>query len=172
MIHAAGDFADFRMQRAAKGDVHFLQAAADSEYRHATGNTGFGQRQRDIIAVDIVGLMLFMRLGLEARRVDIGPGAGQHHPVDRVKQGTDIGDLGRSGKHQRQRARDVGHRTKVAFSDHLGCEAILDAMGVPDHTDYGPSHRQSSAFIVQRKDISRLGQDSARSCLRDRAGST
>jgi hypothetical protein len=33
----------------------------------------------------------------------------------------------------------------------LGCEAIFDAMGIPDHTNNGPSHRLNSAFIVLRK---------------------
>jgi hypothetical protein len=34
-----------------------------------------------------------------------------------------------------------------------GLETIFDAMGVPDHTDHGPSHRENSAFIVLRKDL-------------------
>ena len=74
------------MQRAAEGDVHFLQAAADAEDRHAAGDAGFRQRQRDVVAVDIVGLVPLMRLGLEARRMNIGARAGQHHPVDDVEQ--------------------------------------------------------------------------------------
>jgi hypothetical protein len=53
----------------------------------------------------------------------------------------DIGDLGRAGKHQRQRARDVGHRAKIALSDHLRRETIFDAIGVSDHTDHRPPHR-------------------------------
>src|SRR6516162_7251780 len=36
VIDAAGQFADFRMQRAAIGDVHLLKAAADAEQRHAS----------------------------------------------------------------------------------------------------------------------------------------
>ena len=52
MIHASGNFADFRMQRAAEGDVHFLQAAADAENRHAAGDAGFRQRQRDVVAME------------------------------------------------------------------------------------------------------------------------
>jgi hypothetical protein len=73
--------------------------------------------------------------------------------VDGVKQGTDIGDLGRTRKHQRQCTRYVGNGAKVALSDHLCLETIFDAMGVPDHTDHGPSHRENSAFIVLRKDL-------------------
>ena len=46
------------MQRAAEGDVHLLQAAADAEDRHAAGDAGLRQRQRDVVAVDVVGLVL------------------------------------------------------------------------------------------------------------------
>ena len=74
------------MQRAAEGDVHLLQAAADAEDRHAAGDAGLRQRQRDVVAVDIVGLVPLMRLGLEAGRMNIGAGAGQHHAVDDVEQ--------------------------------------------------------------------------------------
>ena len=86
VVHAAGDFADFRMQRAAEGDVHFLQAAADAEDRNAAGDAGFRQRQRDVVAVDVVGLVPLMRFGLEAGRMDIGAGARQHHAVDHIEQ--------------------------------------------------------------------------------------
>ena len=42
---------------------------------------------------------------------------------------------------------------KVALSDHLRLETIFDAIGVPDHTDHGPSHRKNSAVIVLCKDL-------------------
>ena len=90
------------MQRAAKGDVHFLQAAADAEDRYAAGDAGFRQCKGDVVAVNIVGLVPLMRLGLEAGRMDIGTGACQHHPIDGFEQGADIGNLRRSRKHQRQ----------------------------------------------------------------------
>ena len=35
-----GQFADLRMQRAAEGDVHLLQAAADAENRNAARDAG------------------------------------------------------------------------------------------------------------------------------------
>ena len=41
MVHASGQLADFRMQRAAEGDVHLLQAAADTEQRYAAGDASF-----------------------------------------------------------------------------------------------------------------------------------
>ena len=94
-----------------------------------------------------------MRLGLEARRVNIGAGARQHHPVHDIEKRADVGDLGRSGKHQRQRTRNVGDRAQVALSDHLGLETIFGTIGVPDHTDHGPSHRKNSAVIVLCKNL-------------------
>ena len=153
VVHAAGDLADFGMQRAAEGDVHLLQAAADAEDRHAAGDAGLRQRQRDVVAMDVVGLVPLMRLGLEARRMHIGPRAGQHDAIDDVEQRADVGNLGRAGKHQRQRPRHVGDRAQIALSDHLGLETIFDAIGVPDHTDHGPSHRKNSAVIVLCKDF-------------------
>ena len=58
VVHAAGNLADFGMQRAAEGDVHLLQAAADAEHGHAAGDAGFRQRQRHVVAVDVVGFVL------------------------------------------------------------------------------------------------------------------
>ena len=74
------------MQRTAEGDVHLLQAAADAENRHAAGDAGLRQRQRDVVAMDVVGLVPLMRLGLEARRMNIGARPGQHHAIDDVEQ--------------------------------------------------------------------------------------
>ena len=75
----------------------------------------------------VVGLVLGMRLGAETGRMHVGAGAGQQDAVDRVQQRADIGDLRRAGKHQRQRAGDLGHRAQIAFADALRGEAVLDA---------------------------------------------
>ena len=52
------------------------------------------KRQREVVAMDIVGFMPCVRLGLEPRRMNIGAGAGQHDAVDGIQQRPDIGDLG------------------------------------------------------------------------------
>ena len=153
VVHAAGDLADFRVQRTAEGDVHLLQAAANAEDRHAPGDAGLRQRQRDVVAVDVVGLVPLMRLGLEARRVNIGPRPGQNHPVDDVEQRGDVGNLGRAREHQRQRPRHVGDRAQIALSDHLRLKPVFDAMGVRDHPDHGPPHRSNSVVIVLCKNL-------------------
>ena len=164
MVHAAGQFADFRMQRAAEGDVHLLQAAADPEQRHAAGDTGFRQRQRQIVTLDVVGFVPGIRFSAETGRVHIGAGAGQHHAVDRIEQSADIGDIGAAREHQRQRARNLGHGAEISLSDHLGRKSIFDAVGVSDHADHRPSHRLQSR--------SHLATFRTGSCLPSAGGST
>ena len=41
VVHPSRQFANLRVQRAAERNIHFLQAAADAEDRHAAGDTGF-----------------------------------------------------------------------------------------------------------------------------------
>ena len=148
-----GYFADLRMQRAAERDVHFLQAAADAEHRYAARDAGFRQRQRDVVAMDVVGLVPLMRLGLEARRVNIGARAGQHHAIDRVEQGADIGDLGRCRRTSaalrpilRQRREGCALRPSVSGND-FRCDGRSRS-----HRPRAVSSR-NSAFIVLRKDL-------------------
>src|SRR5262249_59767913 len=78
MVHAAGYLADFRMQRAAEGDVHLLQAAADAEQRHTAFDTGLREPKSDLVAMDVIGLVLDVRRGVEARRMDVGARAAQY----------------------------------------------------------------------------------------------
>ena len=143
MIHAAGDFADFRMQRAAEGDVHFLQAAADAEDRHAARDAGFRQRQRDVVAMDVVGLVPLMRLGLEAGRMNIGAGAGQHDAVDHVEQGAESVISGEPANISGNAPDTSATARRLRSPTICVCETIFDAMGVSDHTDHGPSHREN-----------------------------
>ena len=141
VVHAAGQIADFRMQRAAEGNIHFLQAAADAEQRDAAGDAGFRQGQRHVVAMEVVGFVLGVGRGLEARRVNIGARAGQHDAVDHIQKRRNIGDVGGARKHQWQGARHLGDGAKVSFANHLDVKAIFDAIGIPDHTDYRlPSH--------------------------------
>src|SRR6266699_2991629 len=81
------------MQRAAKGDVHLLQAAADAEQGYAASDASFRQRQRQVVTMEVEGFMPGIRLGAKARRVNVGASSGQHYAVDRIQQGPDIGDI-------------------------------------------------------------------------------
>jgi hypothetical protein len=99
--------------------------------------------------VKVEGSVPGIRLGTKTRRVNIGASSGQDYAVDRIKQRADIGDIGRRGKHQRQRAGDIGDRAKVSLSDQLGRKSIFDAIGIADHTDHRPPHRSKSDLIPQ-----------------------
>ncbi len=164
VVHASRQFADLGMQRAAEGDVHLLKAPADAEQGYTAGDAGFRQSQRQIVTMEVVRLMPGIRLGTETRRMNIGAGARQHHAIDRIQQGADIGDLGGGRKHQGQRASDFGDRTKISLSDHLRRKTIFDAIGASDHTDHRPPHRLESNPASQNVH--------AGSCLSGSIGST
>jgi hypothetical protein len=84
MVHAPRQLADLRMQRAAEGDVHLLQAAADAEgSAHPGRRTTSDQRQGHGVASLVVGLVAWDGPRLEAGRMHIGAGARQQHAVDR-----------------------------------------------------------------------------------------
>ena len=125
------------MQRATEGDVHFLEAAADAEDRHAALDAGIDQRQGHRVALLVVGFVGGMRLGPEARRMDVGAGAGEQDPVDRAQQRLDVGDVRGAGEHQRQRPGDVRDRPHVALTHELDVVAVVDHTRIADHPDHG-----------------------------------
>src|SRR5262249_35171009 len=137
MIDAAGQVADFGMQRAAIGDVYLLDAPADAEQRHTARNAGLDQGQRQRIASLIVGLAARVRLLAEQTRMHIGACAGEQDAVDAVEERRDVGNLRRAGEHQRQCAGSLGDRTQVALADALRRELALHEMQAADHADNG-----------------------------------
>jgi hypothetical protein len=141
VVHAPWNLADFRMQGAAEGDVHLLQAAADAEHRHAPGDAGLGELERDAVAPLVIRLMLGIGVGVEVRRVHVGAGTGQEHAVDHVQQRPDIGDFRAACEHKRQGAGDLGDRPHIPLAAHLGGEPVLHLLGVADHADHRFSHR-------------------------------
>ena len=147
MVHASRDLADLRMQRAAEGDVHLLQARQMPNSGTPRADAGLRQSERDLVAIDIIGLVLGVWFGIEARRMHIGARPRQHDAIDHVQQRTDIGDVRLAGEHQRQRAGDFRDRAQIALADHLDRKSVLDAIGVPDHTD----HRLSLPFPPLRQ---------------------
>ena len=94
VVHAAGQLADLRMERAAERDIHLLQAAADAEQRHAALDAGLDQRQRHRVALLVVGLVRGTGLDAEIGRMDVGAAAGEQDAVDRAQQRIDVGDVG------------------------------------------------------------------------------
>ncbi len=80
VVDAAGEFADFRMQRRAARHGHFLETTADAEDRHAARHAGIDERQGNRVALLIIGFMFRVRLHAETARMDIGPRAGESTP--------------------------------------------------------------------------------------------
>ena len=137
MIDAPGQLADFRMQRAAERDVHFLKTPANAEQRHAAGDASLDQVERERISGFIIGLAARMSVMPEAARMHIGACAGQKNAIDSFEQCPDLGDLRRAGEHQRQRARCAGDRAQIALADPLRRELAFGQMRAADHADDG-----------------------------------
>jgi hypothetical protein len=136
MIGAAGDGVDLLVQRAAEGDVEFLQPPADRQHRQAGGNRGADQRQRHGIAPRILGRTLRMRRATVERGLDVGTAAGQDDAVQAGHQGRDIrplpvrGDQDGHGAHHEVGGADIGVGSGVVR--HPVDAERLDAAGNPD----------------------------------------
>ncbi len=104
--------------------------------------------------------MLFAGIDVEAGRMDIGAGTGEHDAVDGIEKRTDIGDVGRAREHHRQATGHLGHGAQVSLTDHLDLKTIFDAMGVPDHADDRLFHLPYRAPRRRRfsKHAPRMGQ--------------
>jgi len=69
------------VQAAAEGHVHFLEAAADAEHRHAGGNRRTQQGQGGGIALRVVGGARLAGSALVMEGFDIGWRAGKQQPI-------------------------------------------------------------------------------------------
>ena len=70
------------VQRAAERHVHFLEAAADAEHRHAARHRARNQRQRGRVAMRIVQRAGHARRAGVARRLHVRGAAREEHAVD------------------------------------------------------------------------------------------
>ena len=104
-------------------------------------DAGLDQRQRQGVAVTVVGFVPGMRFEPEAGGMDVGARAGQQDAVDHVEQRADVGDVRLAGKHQRHRVGDFGYGAEISLTNHLRREAILDEVHIPDHPDHWLAHR-------------------------------
>ena len=159
VVHAARQLADLRVQRAPERDVHLLEAAADAEDRHAAGDAGLDERQRQGVAILVVGLVLGCRIDVEAGGMDIGSRARQHDAVDGRQKIVQVGERGTAGEHHGQGLRDFRHRPKIALSDELRHEPLLDEIAVADHPDDGSPH---CIGLVCRRSVTMIAVPSAR----------
>ena len=71
-------------QRAARGDVHDLHAAADAQQRHVALEGAAGERDLEVVALGHGAASLGMGLRPVGRRIDVGA-AGQDEPVEQVE---------------------------------------------------------------------------------------
>jgi hypothetical protein len=81
MIVLAGQLMDAVMQRAAQGDVDFLDAAADAEHRHARGDARAHERQHECIAPRIDDLIGRKRRPIVVMRFDVRPSTREQDAV-------------------------------------------------------------------------------------------
>ncbi len=85
MVDPAGQVLDLRGQRATKGHVQFLDAAADRQKRHAALDGEPDERQRRGVPRRVVGAVRLRRLGSVERRVNVGLGARDSTPSTRER---------------------------------------------------------------------------------------
>ena len=135
MIEAPRQLADFRMQRTAERNIHFLKATADTEHWHAARDAGLYQRQRERISTVIVRLAARMLLVPEVTGMDVGACAGEQYAVHGVEEDADIGDLRRACKHQRHGAGDLGDGAQITVRHALRGEPAFHQMRAANDAD-------------------------------------
>ena len=145
VIDAARQLSYFRMQRAAESNVHFLEAAADAEQRHAAIDTHLDQFERQRVPPSVVGFSNLDALRRQNASDGHWRGRRSQHAVDRVQQNVDVREGGIAGEYQRQRATDVGRRREVSLSDPLRGKSIFGKVRAPNYTDHGHFSSQISS---------------------------
>src|SRR5262249_25970408 len=84
----------------------------------------------------------------EQAGMHIGARAGEENAVDDIKERADVGDLGRTGKHQRQRAGGLGDRAQITLAHPLRRILALHQVQAADQADDGfvAAHLTASAL--------------------------
>ena len=85
VIGAAVEQMHLLMERAAKGDVQFLNAAADGQQRHAAAKCLECEGEGGSVPVGVVHGGRERRIGTVARRVDVAGAAGEEQAVKTVQ---------------------------------------------------------------------------------------
>ena len=140
VVVAAGQVADFGMQRPAERDVDLLKAAADAEEGLATLHAGAHERQHHRVTAAVEGavggrLVLAVFLGVDVR----APAGEQEGVAGRDQFGDrDEGRIG--GDDERQPEGDLGHRGRVHRAAGMGRILVVDEVAVADDADDGTGH--------------------------------
>ncbi len=119
VVEVAGHFVELLPERAAKGDIDFLEATADSQHRHAMRHRPRNQRQGGLIAMRIVQGAGIARFPVIVVWLDVRRAPHEQQSVERVKQALVMqfppdrrhDDRNRPGRIQRRR--DVLFRRQV-----------------------------------------------------------
>jgi hypothetical protein len=106
VVEAAFAALQFRFQRAAHGDVQLLEAAADAEQRHATGDDGPDQLQGGGVAAVVIGLVVSGGLLAIMRGVHVGDGTRHQDAVEMGEHAVEVVVIELRGDHH---GIDVGH---------------------------------------------------------------
>ena len=112
------DLVHLLVQRAAEGDVQFLDATADRQHRHPPRDRRADQRQRGGVAGGVVQFGRLARAASVMIRVDVARAAGHQQPIKAVKHGelrlTQRRDHDRDGTGAAQHRLGVARRGVVA----------------------------------------------------------
>ena len=118
MVEVARLVLQLLAERAAEGDVHLLEAAADAEYRQAGGDRGLDHRQRGRVALRVVPGAGIRSGPLVAMRLDIRGAAGEQDAVEGLEPVVQVTIAERGHEHGR-RVRRLGDRVDVLFADGM-----------------------------------------------------
>ncbi len=125
VIHMSRYVVQLLPERAAEGDVHLLEAAADAEHGHAGGDGARNQRQRGFVALRIMQRARFARFAPIVTRLDIRRAAHEHQPVESVEQLVQL-QLPSDGRYQqRQTACNIEHRSDIFLAREVVRQFVL-----------------------------------------------
>ena len=123
VIREPGHLVHLLPERTAEGDVHFLEAAADAEQRHAARDRKRYERQGRGVAMRVVRrASVAGRAGI-AMRLDVRGAAGQEHTVDAFEQLLDRDQRIERGNQHRDRIRCLAPLPRCISRRHNGRDA-------------------------------------------------
>ena len=102
MIGAIFKLLDFRIQRAAKRNIKFLEAAADRQQRYGRLDRLADQIEGRGVAVVVVGLVAGRRIVAIMAGMNIAARACRQHAVDAAENGIKVDIAGKTGQDERR----------------------------------------------------------------------
>ena len=140
VIIAPRQIANFRMQRAAHGNIHFLKPAADTKEGLPAFDTGPHQRQGDRITLAVEIPVGFGRLFAILLGVNIRATACQNKAVKPRHQLFDGHKPRICRDNDRNTVRHPRHGLGVHHATGMDCVFVIDQVGVGDNTNQRARH--------------------------------